>query len=121
MAAAQVQSPARGQRTVMETFDKREESFELAFSHSQELRFRARARRNRKLGEWAGGKLGLSGPALDGYAAGFVAREVEDADDEALIAELVKALAPVAMSEHRIRRRLEEFEASAMREIQAGR
>ena len=105
----------------MDTFDKREESFELAFSHSQELRFRARARRNRKLGEWAGGKLGLTGAPLEGYAAGFVAREVEDADDEALVAELMKALAPVEMSEHRIRRRLEEFEAVAMREIQAGR
>jgi len=105
----------------MDTFDKREESFELAFSHSQELRFRARARRNRKLGEWAGGKLGLTGAPLEGYAAGFVAREVEDADDEALVAELMKALAPVEMSEHRIRRRLEEFEAAAMREIQAGR
>jgi hypothetical protein len=105
----------------MESFDKREEGFELAFSHSQELRFRARARRNRKLAEWAGGKLGLSGPPLEGYAAGFVAREVENADDEALVADLVKALAPVAMSEHRIRRRLEEFEAVAMREIQAGR
>ena len=105
----------------MDTFDKREESFELAFSHSQELRFRARARRNRKLGEWAGGKLGLTGAPLEGYAAGFVAREVEDADDEALVAELMKALARVEMSEHRIRRRLEEFEAVAMREIQAGR
>ena len=105
----------------MESFDKREEGFELAFSHSQELRFRARARRNRKLAEWAGGKLGLSGPPLEGYAAGFVAREIENADDEALVVDLVKDLEPVAVSEHRIRRRLEEFEAVAMREIQAGR
>jgi hypothetical protein len=105
----------------METFDKREEGFERAFSHGEELRFRARARRNRKLGAWAGEKLGLSGPPLEGYAAGFVAREIESADDEALVAELVKALAPVEMSEHRIRRRLEEFEAAAMQELQAGR
>jgi hypothetical protein len=105
----------------MDTFDKREEGFERAFSHSQELRFRARARRNRKLGEWAGGKLGLSGPALEGYAAGFVAHEVDNADDEALVSDLTAALASANISEHRIRRRLEEFEAAAMREIQAGR
>jgi len=105
----------------MDTFDKREEGFELAFSHSQELRLRARARRNRKLGEWAGQKLGLSGAPLEGFAAGFVAREIENADDEALVADLVKSLEPVAMSEHRIRRRLEEFEIAAMREVQAGR
>jgi hypothetical protein len=105
----------------MTTFEKREESFERAYSHREELRFRARARRNRKLGEWAGEKLGLTGPALEGYAAGFVAREVANGDDEALVGELVKALAPAEVSEHRIRRRLEQFEAAAMLELQAGR
>jgi hypothetical protein len=105
----------------MDTFDKREEGFELAFSHSQELRFRARARRNRKLGQWAGAKLGLSGPPLEGYAAGFVDRAIETGDDEILVADLVQALAPAQISEHRVRRRLEEFELAAMQEIQAGR
>ena len=60
----------------MESFDKREEGYERAFSHEQEMRFKARARRNRKLGAWAGETLGLSGAALDDYAAGIVARAV---------------------------------------------
>ena len=105
----------------MDNFDKREEGFERAFSHAEELRFKARARRNRKLGRWAGESLGLSGPALDGYAEGFVARAVASGDDEALVADLVAALTPVAMSEHRVRRRLEEFAAEALKELQAGR
>ncbi len=113
MAQTRVQSAARRslEAQAMTTFEKREEGFERAFSHQEELRFRARARRNRRLGEWAGEKLGLSGPALEGYAAGFVAR----------VADLVAALAPAGISEHRIRRRVEEFEAAAMGELQAGR
>jgi len=105
----------------MESFDKREEGFERAFSHAEELRFRARARRNRKLGRWAGEKLGLTGAALDGYAEGLVAHAVVQGDDEALIAELAARLAPAEISEHRIRRRFDEFEAEAERELQTGR
>ena len=105
----------------MGTFDKREEGFERAFSHAEELRFRARVRRNRKLGMWAGEKLGLTGTALEGYAEGLVAHAVVQGDDEALIAELAGRLAAVEVSEHRIRRRFDEFEAEANLEIQDGR
>jgi hypothetical protein len=42
----------------MSTFDKREEGFELKFAHEEEVRFRARARRNKMLGLWAAEKLG---------------------------------------------------------------
>jgi hypothetical protein len=103
----------------MDNFNQREESFERAFAHEEELRFRARARRNRKLGGWAGEARGLSGPALADYEAAFVARMIEAGDDEALVAALVAELPEI--SEHRIRRRLDEFGQEAMREIQAGR
>jgi hypothetical protein len=103
----------------MDTLTQREEGYERAFSHQEELRFRARARRNRLIGEWAGGKLGLSGPALKDYATALAGRAADSADDDALIAGLMKALADT--SEHRIRRRLDEFEAEAMVELQAGR
>ena len=45
----------------MTTFDDRERSFETKFAHDAELRFKAEARRNRLLGEWAAGMLGKSG------------------------------------------------------------
>ena len=44
----------------MTTFDKREEGFEKKFAHDEELRFKATARRNRLLGQWAAEKLGLA-------------------------------------------------------------
>ncbi len=107
----------------MSSFDKREEGFERAFTLQDELRFKARARRNRRLGDWAADKLGLSGQAREDYVAALVEGQVVTPDDGSLVAELAKALENVdpQMSEHRIRRRLDEFEIEAAREIQAGR
>jgi len=48
----------------MTTFDDRERSFEKKFAMDQELKFKAEARRNRLLGQWAAAKLGLP-PGLD--------------------------------------------------------
>jgi hypothetical protein len=105
----------------MDSFTHREEGFERAFIREEELRFKARARRNRKLGLWAGEKLGLTGSALDAYAAALVERGLDPADDEALVADLSTALQPHEISQHRVRRRLEMFQAEAVGEVQAGR
>ncbi len=105
----------------MDTFSQREEGYERAFSLEEEIRFKARARRNRMLGLWAGETLGMSGTALADYASALVARGLDSADDGALVAGLVEALRPNDISEHRVRRRMEEFDAQAMAEIQAGR
>src|SRR5580704_17935417 len=104
----------------MTSFDKREEGFERAFTLQEELRFKARARRNRRLGDWAAEQLGLSGQARQDYVAALVERQVGAPDDEALVGELAKALENVEphISEHRIRRRLERLEGEAAREIQ---
>ncbi len=59
----------------MTTFDEREKGFEGKFAYDEQLRFKAEARRNRAVAEWAGEKLGLTGEALDAYI-----REVRKAD-----------------------------------------
>ena len=105
----------------MDEMNRREEGFERAFSHQEEIRFRVRARRNRKLGLWAGEKLGVTGKALEDYGAALVARGLEVVDDAALAAELAEALKARDVSLHRVRRQMESFEAEAMAEIQAGR
>jgi hypothetical protein len=107
----------------MSTFEKREEGFERAFAQDEELRFKARARRNRKLGAWAAEQLGLSGDAANAFAASLAEQQLESPDDEILVGELLAALekASPPLSEHRIRRHIEEFAAQALRELQAGR
>ncbi len=105
----------------MDAFDKREDGFEKAFAHQEEVQFRARAQRNRKLGAWAGEKLGLAGAGLNDYAAAFAGRYVTSPDDEALVAELVQALAGQDVSADRLRRRLEQFGQEALAELHARR
>src|SRR5205085_653912 len=62
----------------MTTFDKREEGFEKKFALDEEQRFKAMARRNKLLGLWAAGQLGLSGPAADAYSKEVVAADFEE-------------------------------------------
>ena len=66
----------------MSTFDKREEGFELKFAHEEEVRFKARARRNKMLGLWAAEKLGLAGAAADAYAREVVMADFEGTGDD---------------------------------------
>jgi len=53
----------------MTTFDEREKDFEARYRHDQELQFKVKARRNRLLGLWAAGRMGLTGDAVDKVCA----------------------------------------------------
>ena len=56
----------------MTIFSNRKKAFEQRFKHEQDLRFQMTARRNRLFGEWAAGRLGLSGAEADDYATSVV-------------------------------------------------
>ena len=47
----------------MTTFDQREHAFEQKFEHDEELKFKARARKNKMLGLWAAGLI-VHGPLM---------------------------------------------------------
>ena len=66
----QFANAAPNRRDRMTTFDERQKSFEKKFALDEELKFRSEQRRNRLLGEWAAGKLGMTGPAVDGLRQG---------------------------------------------------
>lgn len=67
----------------MTTFDKREKGFENKFAYDDELRFKAEARRNKAVAEWAGAKLGLVGDALAAYVKDVRKADlVEKGDDD---------------------------------------
>jgi hypothetical protein len=113
----------RAKATTMTTFDKREEGFEKQFAHDEELRFKATARRNKMLGLWAAGKLGLSGAEAEDYARSIVLAEFEQGGDSAVIAKIRNDLEAkgVAQSEHQITRTMTELMATAIMDIKAGR
>ncbi|MGI9355367.1 MAG: DUF1476 domain-containing protein [Rhizobiaceae bacterium] len=64
----------------MATLKDREKAFENKFAHDAELKFKAEARRNRLLGEWAAEKLGHEDPVA--YAREVVSSDFEEAGDE---------------------------------------
>lgn len=105
----------------MTTFDKREEGFEKKFAHDEELRFKATARRNKMLGLWAAGKLGMSGTDAEAYAKAVVMADLEEAGDNDVFRKLRKDFDAkgVAESDHQIRRTMDELLAKAVADIKA--
>ena len=92
----------------MTGFEEREKAEENRFVHEEELLFKARARRNRLVGEWAAGKMGLSGQAAQAYAQSLVTLDATDGKDLKIIERLKADLAAHSVSEHQIRRELAE-------------
>ena len=106
----------------MTTFDKREEGFEKKFAHDEELKFKASARRNKLLGQWAAEKLGLTGTEVDAYAKEVVVADFEEAGDEDVFRKLRKDFDAkgVSESDHQIRRTMQELMETAVAQIKAG-
>jgi hypothetical protein len=106
----------------MTTFDKREEGFEKKFAHDEELKFKASARRNKLLGQWAAEKLGLTGAEVDAYAKEVIAADFEEAGDEDVFRKLRKDFDAkgVNESDHQIRRTMQELMEKAVAQIKAG-
>ena len=103
------------------TFDKREEGFEKKFAHDEELRFKANARRNRMLGQWAAQKLGLSGDAANAYAKEVVMSDFEEGADHDVLKKVHKDLEAkgIAHSEQEIRRVMNDFMEKAIADLKA--
>jgi hypothetical protein len=106
----------------MSTFDKREEGFERKFAHDEEVRFKARARRNKLIGLWAAQKLGLAGDAAEAYAKEIVIVDFEEPGDDDVFARIRKDFDAkgVDQSDHQIRRTMEELMAKAVEDAKAG-
>jgi hypothetical protein len=105
----------------MTTFDKRQEGFEKKFAHDEETKFKVIARRNKLLGLWVAEQLGLKGDAADAYAGDVVAADFQEAGDGDVIRKVTADLKAkkIEVSEHRIRRRLDELLEEAKKQISA--
>ena len=103
----------------MTTFDDREKAFETKFAHDAEMTFRISARRNRLLGQWAAERMGLTAEEADAYAKAVIQADFEEAGDEDVIRKLIGDLtaAGIEVSDHEIRRTLEEKTVEARRQL----
>ncbi|WP_417626218.1 DUF1476 domain-containing protein [Pararhodobacter aggregans] len=76
----------------MTTFDDRENAFESKYAHDAEMAFKAAARRNKALGAWAAGLLGLTGDAVGAYQMEVITADFEEEGDDDVLRKLVKDL-----------------------------
>src|ERR1041385_9197561 len=105
----------------MTTFKDIEKSFEAKFAHDEELKFRARARRNRMLGQWAAQKLGLSDAQAAEYANDLVMADVDQPGTDAVFKRIRADFDAqnVPQSDRQIRSMMDELLASVMERLKA--
>lgn len=104
----------------MTTFNDREAGFERKFALDEEQEFRAGARRNRLLGEWAAGLMGLE--SADDYAKAVVKSDFEQPGDEDVLRKVFGDLksAGVDITEGAVRRKMDELLGVAREQIANG-
>ncbi len=100
----------------MSTFDDREAAFEAKFAHDEEMKFKAEARANKKLGLWAAELLGKSGADAEAYAKSVIAADFEEAGHDDVIRKVVGDLGDKA-DEQTIRAKRREALAAAKEEM----
>ena len=106
----------------MTDFKDRERAEEAKFALDGETAFKIAARRNRMLGEWAAGLMGLTQEETDAYRKAVVQADFEEAGDEDVIRKLLGDLtgAGADVSEADIRAKLDEMAIEARRQIVEG-
>jgi len=103
----------------MTTFQDREKAFEDKYKHDQDLRFRVEVRRSKLLGLWAASQLGRVGPDAEAYAKEVVSADFDEPGDADLVRKVMKdfAEAGVDISEHRLRKKMDELLEEAKQQV----
>ncbi len=107
----------------MTTFDERENAYEAKFARDEELRFKAKARRDKALGTWVAAQLGLSAPEAADYVKQALKADFAQPGDAALVAKVLEDFKAkgVSMDERTLKKKLIELMANAVAEVEAGK
>lgn len=103
----------------MTTFDERERAFEEKFKHDQDLQFRVENRRNKLLGLWIAEMIGKTGSDAEDYAKEVVIADFDEPGVEDVIRKVTADLAShnVELSDHRLRKKLDELLDVAKKQV----
>jgi hypothetical protein len=95
----------------MSGLDERRKGMEEKWAHDEELRFKVHARRDHLLGEWAASKLGLKDKDMHAYVKAVVEAELSRGGEDAVLKKLRADFdaKKVTLSDHMIRRQMEEL------------
>jgi hypothetical protein len=105
----------------MTTFNDREKSFEKKFVMDAELKFKAEARRNKLLGQWAAEKLGLTGAAVEDYVKAVRKADLAQKGDEDVFKKVMQDFADKGLKvpAAELRKAMDDFLAHAAQQIQS--
>ncbi len=103
----------------MTTFDKRKDEAETRYKHSEELDFKAGARRNKLLGLWAAEQMGITGESSEAYAKEVVIADFERPGDEDVLEKVLKDLTDKGLdiSAHRVRKEMDQLMEVAREQV----
>ena len=103
----------------MTNFNDRERAEEAKFALDEDTAFRVAARRNRLLGEWAAGLMGLTAEETDAYRKAVVQADFEEAGDEDVIRKVLGDLVAAGqdVDEATVRAMLDEKAVEARRQL----
>ena len=107
----------------MTTFDDREKSFEKKFAHDADLKFKAEARRNKYLAEWAAAKIGITGAALEDYIKAVRKADLATKGDDDVLAKVQADFAAkgIKVADADVRKQMTEFLAKAISDIESAK
>jgi hypothetical protein len=105
----------------MSQFDERKSAEESNYVRNEELDFKVTARRNKLLGAWAAGLMGLDADAADEYAKSIVMADFEEAGDDDVYRKIKGDLDAKGLdvSEHQVRREMESLLETARAQLTA--
>ena len=100
----------------MDALQELKEAHENKFKHEQDILFKAKIRRNRLVGLWAGELMELSRSDIEKYAEELVQLHINDTGRDRLQVKIVDDFNRngVHKSEHRIERQIQEFMQQAI-------
>ncbi|WP_025898928.1 DUF1476 domain-containing protein [Sneathiella glossodoripedis] len=103
----------------MAGIEDRGKANENKFAHDSELEFKANARRNKLVGQWAAKLMGLEGEAVDAYAKEVIVADLEEKGDDDVFRKLRRDFDAknIEMSDHRIRREMDDLMAVARDQV----
>ena len=101
----------------MDSFKDREKSFEKKFAHDEELQFKANARRNKYLGQWASQILSYDSEKEKEYIQSVIKADFEEAGDEDVFRKLKVDLKDYNILDEEIRKKMNELKEKAKSEF----
>jgi len=101
----------------MSTFDEREKNFEKKFAHEEELQFKASARRNKYIGQWASQILGYDSDQQKEYIQSVIKADFTEAGDDDVFRKVKIDLKDHNISDEEIRKKMDELNEKAKSEF----